>query len=210
MHRTETSPRITYRVMEVLEVRQDTCALPSAAQSLHEIARTQEPGNLMNSSNGRSRSSQGAPSSSTVGQYAAEDQPLRNELDGMQQVQAELQGRAGVEVYDFLRQEDRIRRTTAETELLMSDDRAHVGAVIHALRREELQVVTRLRGETSGNSNHESAAYLDKLQVAANDVDQIWGSAEILTAWVELYQLLDPRSARPNPDGSSRRLVSGP
>lgn len=44
MHRIETPPRITYRMMEVPEMREVTLALPTAAQSTHDLAQVQEPG----------------------------------------------------------------------------------------------------------------------------------------------------------------------
>lgn len=145
MRRIESSRKITYWMMEVQEVPEEIPALPNAARSPHELSRAQEPGGLINSSRAISRSSRGAPSSSIAGQYAAESQRLRNELNGMQQMQAEWKGRIGVEVNGSLRQpgeaarnatrvlqhegremyehqEERIRRTTAEAESLMSEE----------------------------------------------------------------------------------------
>lgn len=77
MHRTETSSRFMVRMMAVQEVREETPAFPIAFEWPHELARTQEPGSLMNSSRARSRRSQGAPSPSTAGRYAADNQRLR-------------------------------------------------------------------------------------------------------------------------------------
>lgn len=88
-----------------------------------------------------------------------ENQRLRDELTGMQQIQAEWQGRVGVEVNYVLRHmgeaarnatrvvqhegrdmydhQERIRRTTTEAQALMAEKRAGVEAAICVLRREE-------------------------------------------------------------------------
>lgn len=49
----------------------------------------------------------------------------------------------------------------------MAEERARVEATIHVSRRGELQSVTRLREETRGYANHESAEHRDHLEVAA-------------------------------------------
>lgn len=84
------------------EVREDTPAFPNAPQSSQELSWTQEPGSLVGSSWARSRSSQGVAPSSSTRHYTAENQRLGDELAVVQHVQAEWQGRAGVEVNDFL------------------------------------------------------------------------------------------------------------
>lgn len=63
----------------------------------------------------------------------------------------------GLEMYEF--QEDRIRRTAVEAEMLFSEGKARVERVLNDSRNQEQQEVERMREETRSFVAHKSNAY---------------------------------------------------
>lgn len=63
-------------------------------------------------------------------------------------------------------QEDRIRRTAAETTARLAEERSRVEESIRASQREEHQVAACSREETRGFAAHESSSYQDHTELA--------------------------------------------